>query len=239
MMSNEPPTGETSTPLVVPPAPLVTIPVQSGGLFPVRQIYCVGRNYAAHAREMGSDPAREPPFFFMKPAWSVVPSGAVLAYPPATADLQPEVELVVALGAGGRTIPAAEASACIFGYAVGLDMTRRDLQQAAKTGGRPWDLGKSFEGAAPVGAVTPVAAGGRLDSGPIILQVNGAPRQSGDLGQMIWTVPQIIAALSRLVALHPGDLIFTGTPAGVAPVVSGDRLEASIAGLEPLTIAIA
>ncbi|MFZ5531985.1 MAG: fumarylacetoacetate hydrolase family protein [Pseudomonadota bacterium] len=225
--------------LVFPPAPAVTIPIRSGRLFPVRQIYCVGRNYAAHAREMGGNPEREPPFFFMKPAWSVASSGAVLTYPPVTTDLQPEVELVVALGAGGRSIPEAEASACIFGYAVGLDMTRRDLQQAAKTHGRPWDLGKSFEGAAPIGALTPVATCGPLASGPINLQVNGALRQSGDLGQMIWTVPQIIAALSHLVALHPGDLIFTGTPAGVAPVVPGDRLEASIAGLEPLMVRIA
>jgi len=225
--------------LVFPPATPSTIPVRSGGLFPVRQIYCVGRNYAAHAREMGGDAKGEPPFFFMKPAWSALPSGAVLTYPPATADLQPEVELVVALGAGGRSIPEAEASACIFGYAVGLDMTRRDLQQVAKTHGRPWDLGKSFEGAAPIGALTPVAACGQPASGPISLQVNGALRQSGDLSQMIWTVPQIIAALSRLVALHPGDLIFTGTPAGVAPVVPGDRLEASIAALEPLTVRIA
>ena len=225
--------------LVFPPVPAVTIPVRSSGLFPVRQIYCVGRNYAAHAREMGGNPEREPPFFFMKPAWSVLPSGAVLAYPPATADLQPEVELVVALGAGGCSIPEAEASACIFGYAVGLDMTRRDLQQAAKAHGRPWDLGKSFEGAAPIGALTPVAACGQLAAGPINLQVNGALRQSGDLNQMIWTVPQIIAALSRLVALHPGDLIFTGTPAGVAPVVPGDLLEGRVAGLDPLTVRIA
>ena len=239
MMSNEPPTDETSMPFVFPTAPAVAIPIRSGGLFPVRQIYCVGRNYAAHAREMGGDPKGEPPFFFMKPAWSVLPSGAVLTYPPATADLQPEVELVVALGAGGQSIPEAEASACIFGYAVGLDMTRRDLQQVAKTHGRPWDFAKSFEGAAPIGTLTPVAACGQPASGPISLQVNGALRQSGDLGQMIWTVPQIIAALSRLVALHPGDLVFTGTPAGVAPVVPGDRLEARIAGLEPLTVRIA
>ena len=239
MMSNEPPTDETSMPFVFPTAPAVAIPIRSGGLFPVRQIYCVGRNYAAHAREMGGDPKGEPPFFFMKPAWSVLPSGAVLTYPPATADLQPEVELVVALGAGGQSIPEAEASACIFGYAVGLDMTRRDLQQVAKTHGRPWDFAKSFEGAAPIGTLTPVAACGQIASGPINLQVNGALRQSGDLGQMIWTVPQIIAALSRLVALHPGDLVFTGTPAGVAPVVPGDRLEARIAGLEPLTVRIA
>lgn len=225
--------------LVFPPAPTVTIPVRSGGLFPVRQIYCVGRNYAEHAREMGGDPEREPPFFFMKPAWSVVPSGAVLAYPPATSDLQPEVELVVALDAGGRNIPETEANDCILGYAVGLDMTRRDLQQAAKEHGRPWDLGKSFEGAAPIGALTPVAACGHLESGRIALQVNGAPRQSGDLDQMIWTVPQIITALSRMVGLYPGDLIFTGTPAGVGPVARGDRLEATIAGLEALAITLA
>lgn len=225
--------------LVLPPAPPVTIPVRSGGLFPVRQIYCVGRNYAEHAREMGGDPGREPPFFFMKPAWSVLPSGAVLAYPPATADLQPEVELVVALGAGGRDIPEAEANACIFGYAVGLDMTRRDLQQVAKTQGRPWDLAKGFAGAAPIGALTTMQDGGVLATGRIGLRVNGALRQSGDLDQMIWTVPQIIAALSRMVALGPGDLVFTGTPAGVAPVVPGDRLEASIAGLEPLAVRIA
>jgi fumarylpyruvate hydrolase len=221
-----------------PPVPIIAIPAMSSNPFPVRHIYCVGRNYAAHAREMGGDPEREAPFFFMKPAQAILPNHAVMPYPPATADLQPEVELVVALQTGGRNIAEDRADDRIFGYAVGLDMTRRDLQKVAKDHGRPWDMSKSFDGAAPISAITPEFYTGIINRGKIELKVNGEVRQSADLGDMIWRVPQIISALSRLVELHPGDLIFTGTPAGVGPVVSGDQIEATIAGLEPLLITI-
>lgn len=221
-----------------PPAPVIAIPAMSSKPFPVRHIYCVGRNYAAHAREMGSDPDREWPIFFMKPAHAILPNQSVMPYPPATADLQPEVELVVALKTGGRNIAENHVDDRIFGYAVGLDMTRRDLQKVAKEHGHPWDMSKSFDGAAPISAITPTFHTGIITRGKIELKVNGEVRQSADLGDMIWRVPQIISALSRLVELHPGDLIFTGTPAGVGPVLSGDRIEATVAGLEPLLITI-
>ena len=223
---------------VIPPPPTVTLPVLGGGVYPLRNIYCVGRNYAAHAAEMGSDPAREPPFFFTKSAQAILPNGAVMPYPPATADLQPEVELVVALQSGGRDLSENQAQAAVFGYAVGLDMTRRDLQREAKAHGRPWDMSKSFDHAAPLSALTPKSRCGSLAAGEITLEVNGALRQHGDLREMIWPVPQILIALSQLVSLHPGDLVFTGTPAGVAPVQRGDRLEGRIAGLETLRITI-
>ncbi len=223
---------------VIPPPPNVTLPVLDGGDFPVRNIYCVGRNYAAHAAEIGGDPAREPPFFFTKSARAVLLNGAVMPYPPATADLQPEVELVVALQAGGRDLAENQAQAAVFGYAVGLDMTRRDLQRQAKAQGQPWDMSKNFDHAAPLSVLTPKSHCGSLAAGEITLVVNGATRQRGDLREMIWPVPQILIALSQLVSLHPGDLIFTGTPAGVAPVQRGDRLEGRIAGLETLRITI-
>lgn len=238
MMSNEPPTDETSMPFVFPTAPAVAIPIRSGGLFPVRQIYCVGRNYAAHAREMGGDPKGEPPFFFMKPAWSVLPSGAVLTYPPATADLQPEVELVVALGAGGQSIPEAEASACIFGYAVGLDMTRRDLQNAAKKKGHPWEFGKAADFSGPVGVITPHAPGVLSADAVIRLEVNGVERQRSTLNTMIWSIPQMIALLSRYFVIRPGDLIFSGTPEGVGAVAKGDALHAEVAGLTAIDLRV-
>jgi fumarylpyruvate hydrolase len=174
----------------------------------------------------------------MKSAQAILPNQSVLSYPPATTDLQPEVELVVALQAGGRNIAEDRADHLIFGYAVGLDMTRRDLQRVAKELGRPWDMSKNFDGAAPISAITPEFYTGIISRGSIALKVNGELRQKGDLGDMIWGVPQIISALSRLVELHPGDLIFTGTPAGVGPVVSGDQIEATVAGLEPLLITI-
>ncbi len=224
--------------LVFAAAPVVTIPVVSGDAFPVRRIYCVGQNYAAHAREMGSDSAREAPFFFTKPAQAILPNHAVMPYPPGTNDLQHEVELVVALGVGGRNIPLDQANAPIFGYAVGLDMTRRDVQQAAKAQGRPWDMSKGFDYSAPCAAITPVSQTGALDNGRIALKVNGATRQCGDIEDMIWKVPEIIHTLSQQVELFPGDLIFTGTPAGVGPVLKGDVVEATIVGLTVLTISI-
>ena len=227
--------------LVVPaPAPVV-VPVAGGGGFPVHRVYCVGRNYAEHAKEMGHS-GREPPFFFLKPADTVVPvatgeTGAI-DYPPLTADLHHEVELVVAIGEGGRDIDAADAARHVFGYAIGLDMTRRDLQAEMKKQGRPWCIGKAFEQSAPIGPVHPKAATGVLARGAITLAVNGQPRQRGDLGDLIWSVDETIAAISRAWVLQPGDLIFTGTPAGVGAVVRGDVMEAAIEGLGTLRVAV-
>ena len=206
--------------------------------FPVRRIFCVGRNYAEHAREMGSDPEREPPFFFTKPADAVVESGATIPYPPETADLHHEVELVVAIGKGGRDIPAGEALSHIFGYGVGIDLTRRDLQNKAKDRGRPWDWGKAFDLSAPMAALHPVAAAGHPANGRIWLKVNGEIRQQGDISDMIWPVPDVIATLSRSMTLKPGDLIMTGTPSGVGALVPGDRIEGGIDGLETIDLAI-
>ena len=215
--------------------PRVTVPTISisrcDDRFPVRRIYCVGQNYADHAREMGNDPKRDAPFFFSKPADAVVASGAHLPFPAKTSDLHHEVELVVALGAGGSNIRAEDAAALIFGHAVGLDLTRRDLQASAKKAGRPWDLAKGFDHSAPLGALT---LGSPPAHAPITLLVNGQVRQSGDLADMIWKVPEIIAILSTFVALAPGDLIFTGTPSGVGPIAPGDSLHASIGALDPL-----
>ncbi len=197
-------------------------------VIPIRRIYCVGRNYAAHAVEMGSDPDREPPFFFAKPADAIVAGGGKIPYPPLTEDLQHEMELVVVLGSGGRDIPMEQAFDHVFGYAAGLDMTRRDLQAEAKKTGRPWDMGKGFDYSAPCSPVRPASEIGHPAEGAIWLKVNGATRQSGDLNQQIWKVEEAIAYLSRFVALAAGDLIFTGTPAGVGRVVRGDRLEGHI-----------
>lgn len=201
--------------------------------FPVRRIFCVGQNYADHVREMGGDPTRPAPFFFTKPADAVVASGAVLAFPSQTADLHHEVELVIALGHGGTNVAVADAPALVFGHAVGIDLTRRDLQSAAKQAGRPWDMAKGFDQSAPLGALSP---GLPPACGAITLAVNGEQRQAGDLGQMIWNVAEIIAALSTYVTLAGGDLIFTGTPAGVGPIHKGDRLQATLVGALPLTI---
>jgi len=219
---------------VFPPAAQPAVAVAgSSALFPVRRIYCVGRNYVDHIREMGGD-EREPPFFFSKPADALVASGGCVPYPPATASLHHEVELVVAMGKGGTSIASDEAEAHVFGYAVGNDITRRDLQSEAKAHGRPWDTAKGFDASAPVGAISPASQIGHPGSGAIWLKVTGELRQHADLSAMIWTVPEIIAALSRLYALMPGDLIFTGTPSGVGPMVRGDRIEAGIEGLTPL-----
>lgn len=201
--------------------------------FPVRRIFCVGQNYADHAREMGSNPDREQPFFFSKPADAVVESGAVLPFPRQTNNLHHEVELVVALGAGGSDVSAQDAAAMVFGHAVGIDLTRRDLQADAKAKGRPWDMAKGFGASAPVGALTP---GAPPAAGAITLRVNGDLRQNGDLSQMIWNVAEVISTLSTYVALAPGDLIFTGTPAGVGPIQPGETVVAEIAGTAPVEI---
>jgi fumarylpyruvate hydrolase len=205
-------------------------------VFPVRRIYCIGRNYADHAREMGMDPDREPPFFFGKPHDVVVPGGGAIPYPPATSNLHYEVELVVALAKGGRDITVADALGCVYGYAVGIDLTRRDLQARAKEKGQPWDTAKGFDQSAPISPITPVALCGHPGSGAIWLSVNGIEKQRGNLSQMIWSVPEVITQVSRFVALAPGDLLFTGTPAGVGPVVAGDRVRCGIDGLGELEI---
>ncbi|WP_374493169.1 fumarylacetoacetate hydrolase family protein [Zoogloea sp.] len=226
------------------PQPIsAAVPVRGGdALFPVRRIYCVGRNYAAHAREMGSDPTREPPFFFCKPADAVLPveAGQIvdLPYPLATANLHYEVELVVAIGRGGENIPVNEAAAHVWGYGVGLDMTRRDLQFALRDKGRPWELGKAFDRSAPIAPLVPAAGAGPMDQAPIWLKVNGQLRQSAQVADMIWSVPEIIANLSTYFRLEPGDLIFTGTPEGVGPVVAGDVIDAGVEGLGSLSLRI-
>ena len=216
---------------VITPPPAVAVPVAGGKLFPVRRVFCVGRNYAAHAREMGNDPNREPPFFFTKPADALVTNGADARYPTATANLHHEMELVVAIGQGGKDISAADALAHVYGYTAGLDLTRRDMQDEAKAMRRPWDMSKGFDASAPIGEIVPASQIGHPATGKIALNVNGAGRQVGDLADQIWPVPDIIAALSKLVALAPGDLIFTGTPEGVAAVVRGDLLEGEIEGV--------
>jgi fumarylpyruvate hydrolase len=219
------------------PRPTVGI-TGSVARFPVHRIYCVGRNYAAHAREMGSDPTREPPCFFTKPADAVVANGSSVRYPSRTANLHHEVELVVAIGKGGRHVPVAEALEHVFGYAVGNDLTRRDLQSHAKDNGLPWDVAKGFDHSAPISAIRPVSDGGHLSSGRIWLEVNGQSRQDANLTELIWSVPEIVAELSMLFELQPGDLIFTGTPSGVGAVERGDSIVAGIDGLDTLRTTI-
>jgi fumarylpyruvate hydrolase len=224
---------------VIPPVPQPTVEVMgTDARFPVHRIYCVGRNYAKHAREMGMDPDREPPFFFAKPADALVANGTPVPYPSRTANLHHEIELVVAVGAGGRDIPVANAPAHVFGYAVGLDLTRRDQQFAAREQGRPWDVAKGFDHSAPVSAIRPAAEMGHLEQGAIWLEVNGEQRQRANLCEMIWSVPEIVAELSTYFELRSGDLIFTGTPEGVGPVQRGDSLVGGIDGLETLRITI-
>jgi fumarylpyruvate hydrolase len=221
---------------VIPPVAQVVVPVvDEDTLFPVRRVYCVGQNYALHVAEMGGD-GREPPFFFSKPPDALVPGGGNVAYPPRTANLQHEVELVVALGRGGADIPVGQALDHVFGYAVGIDLTRRDLQIAAKEKGRPWDTSKGFDQSGPLSALLPARACGHLRSGRVWLKVNGAMKQDGDLGQMTWSVAEIIANLSTYVTLAAGDLVFTGTPAGVSTIVRGDRLECGIDGVGNLAV---
>jgi len=205
--------------------------------YPVHRIYCVGRNYAEHAREMGVDPKLEPPVFFTKPPDAVVTNGAIVPFPSRTDNFQHEVELVVALASGGRNIAAGEALKHVFGYAAGNDLTRRDLQQASRKKGMPWDTGKAFDASAPIAAIRP-ATQGHPDRGRIWLTVNGQTRQDSDVRELLWTVPEIIAELSTLFELRAGDLIFTGTPAGVSPLQPGDRIECGIEGLEVLRTTI-
>jgi fumarylpyruvate hydrolase len=217
----------------------INVPIHGlEAVFPVRRIYCVGRNYAAHAREMGSDPAREPPFFFTKDADAIAANGSIVAYPPATRNYHHEVELVVAIGAEGFDVTPQGAAELIYGYAVGLDMTRRDLQAEARKESRPWSTAKNFPASAPIGDIYPISATGKLSSGAISLQVNGATRQSGDIADMIWKPEETISYLSKLYRLMPGDLIFTGTPDGVGPVMPDDFLHATIEGLGELSITI-
>ncbi len=228
-----------STTFVIDPPQVPSLPVTGDSRrFAVNRIYCVGRNYADHACEMVHAPERGPPFFFMKPANSIVADGKDMQYPNLSKDVHHEVEMVVAIGKGGANIPADKALEHVYGYGVGLDMTRRDLQGEAKKMGRPWDTGKAFDQSAPCGAITPAAQCGHLEQGKIALLVNGQVRQEGDLNQLIWNIPDTIAYLSTLFTLEPGDLIMSGTPAGVGPIQKGDVLEGTVAGLTPLKIKI-
>jgi fumarylpyruvate hydrolase len=221
-----------------PQTPVLPV-AESNQMFPVGRIYCVGRNYAEHAREMGHDPDREPPFFFMKPADAIVQNGATIPYPQVTKDLHHEIEMTVAIGKGGANIPEDKALDHVFGYGVGLDMTRRDLQGEAKKMGRPWEMGKAFDNSAPCTLIKPVSMVGHPAKGAIWLKVNGAVKQKGDLAEMIWNVPEMIAYLSKLITLQPGDLIMSGTPAGVGPVQAGDKLEGHVDGVGDLMVTYA
>ncbi|OAP42688.1 5-carboxymethyl-2-hydroxymuconate isomerase [Sinorhizobium glycinis] len=224
---------------VIPPSPPVLLPISESLVgFPVRRVYCVGRNYAAHAREMGHDPEREPPFFFQKNADNLLPPGQDFPYPPLSEDVHHEVELVVALRNGGANIPVEEAIGHVYGYGVGIDFTRRDLQAQAKEAGRPWTAAKAFEHSAPISAIAPAKAVGHPTSGNIWLKVNGETRQLGDLAEMIWTVPEIIAELSRLFTLAPGDIIMTGTPSGVGAVERGDVVTCGVDGVAVLSVKV-
>lgn len=222
---------------VIPAPQVPMIPTQGGGAFPVRRVYCIGRNFAAHAVEMGHDPDREPPFFFQKNPDNLDPSG-LFPYPARSQDVHHEVELLVALKSGGTDIPIETALDHVWGYGICLDMTRRDLQGEAKKLGRPWEIGKAVERSGPVGPLHPVAQTGHLDRGEITLHVNGELRQSGDLNQMIWKVPEMISYLSQYFELAAGDVIMAGTPAGVGPVQRGDRMEARIEGLGALSVTV-
>jgi fumarylpyruvate hydrolase len=229
----------SSTELVVPAPPPATVAVRgTAARYPVSRIFCVGRNYAAHAREMGGDPSREAPFFFGKSPRSLLASGGVLPYPPGTRDLHHEIELVVALGGPAFQVDAAAAAEAIYGYAVGLDMTRRDLQAAAKQSGRPWLLGKDGEGLAVLSEVVPAALIGHPTAGRVHLEVNGEVRQDADLADLIWSVPEVLAHLSRFYHLEAGDIVYTGTPAGVSAVVPGDHLVGGVEGVGRIELRI-
>ena len=219
-----------------PPQPALAV-AGTDKLFPVRRLWCVGRNYVEHIKEMGQD-VREPSFFFAKPADAIVADGGTVPYPSLTKDMHHEVELVVALKSGGRNIPTDKALACIYGYGVGIDLTRRDLQIASRDIKRPWEIGKAFDHSAPCGALTPAATIGHPSKGRIMLKVNGKMRQDGDLNQLIWNVPEIISKLSEMVALEAGDIIMTGTPSGVAATVAGDKIECEVEGVGKLTVTI-
>lgn len=220
-----------------PPEP-AAIPVRgTDTAFPVHRVYCVGRNYAAHAVEMGHDPDKEPPFFFQKNPDNLTTSGE-FPYPPKTSDVHHEIELMVGLKSGGADIPVEKALDCVYGYGLALDMTRRDLQGEMKKLGRPWEIGKAFEASAPCTAMIPVEACGHIDQGRITLSINGEIRQEGDMNQMIWKTPEMISILSTLFTLRPGDVILTGTPAGVGPVSRGDRLRGEAAGVDALEVVV-
>ena len=224
---------------VIPSWELTSLPVvDNEDRFPVRRIYCIGRNYAEHAKEMGMD-ERDPPFFFMKPTDAIVQNGAKIPYPPQTKNYHHEGELVVAIGGSASSISVADANNCIYGYGVGLDMTRRDVQIAAREMGRPWDMGKGFDNSAPCSEILPVTKIGHPEEGRIRLAVNGETKQDADIKDMIWNVPESISYLSGLVTLEAGDLIMTGTPAGVGPVISGDTMVVSVEGVTELTCTIA
>jgi fumarylpyruvate hydrolase len=222
----------------VSPAPIVTLPIDgTDAVFPVRRVYCIGRNYAAHAIEMGHDPDRDPPFFFQKNPNNLT-VGDTFPYPPQTKDVHHEIEMIVALKSGGKNIPLERALDHVFGYGVGLDMTRRDLQGVAKDMGRPWEIGKAFEESAPVTPLRPVSAVGHPSSGLVQLKVNGKPKQTGDLNQMIWKVPEMISYLSDFFELSAGDVIMTGTPSGVGAIVAGDVMECHVEGVGDLTVSV-
>jgi fumarylpyruvate hydrolase len=223
---------------VLPAPSAISVSIATGGRFPVRRIYCVGRNYAAHAREMGHDPSREEPFFFLKPADAIVESGQTVPYPPMSHDFHHEVELVLAIGKGGADIPVERAAEHIFGAAVGVDLTRRDLQTEAKKQGRPWDMGKAFDHSAPCGSITPLGVGAIFAGKTIRLTVNDQVRQESTLDKLIWIPSEIIFWLSKYVALGAGDLIYTGTPEGVGPLRAGDRVQAHVDGLTDLQFSI-
>jgi len=223
---------------VIQAEPTVTLPVKgTDARFPVRRVYCIGRNYAAHAIEMGHDPDREPPFFFQKNPDNLDASGE-FPYPSHTSDVHHEVEMAVMLKSGGTNISVDSALEHVYGYALSLDMTRRDLQGEQKKLGRPWEIGKAFERSAPVGEIHPASETGHLDAGEITLKVNGEVRQQGDLNQMIWKIPEMIAYLSEYYVLAPGDVILSGTPAGVGPIERGDKMEISVAGLGSMEVSV-
>lgn len=224
--------------VITPPAIASVAVAGSTERFPIRRVFCVGRNYASHAREMGSDPQREPPFFFTKPADAVIPATGTVPYPSATSDLHHEIELVVALGGGGTNIAPADALNLVWGYGVGLDLTRRDMQAAAKDIGRPWDMAKGFDASAPCSPLIPASKLGHPADQVIWLDVNGLRRQEGNLNELIWSIPEVIAALSRLVTLAPGDLIYTGTPGGVGPLNPGDEVNAGVDGVAQFKLTI-
>lgn len=226
---------------VVTPPDAISVPVAgTDRVFPVRRVYCVGRNYAEHAREMGYDPDRSPPFFFCKPAdaiWPALPGDTLdVPYPPKTSNLHYEVELVVAIGKGGANISVQDAMSHVYGYAVGLDMTRRDRQQEMKDLSRPWELAKAFDASGPISVITPVAQAGNVEQAQISLKVNGQDKQKGNVNQMVWSIAESISYLSEYFRLEPGDLIFTGTPEGVGPTVVGDVMDASLDGCATLSV---
>lgn len=227
------------TDYVLPPPPLASLPVSIGTQrFPIRRVFCVGRNYAAHAREMGKDPDREPPFFFMKPADAVVDAKGVIPYPSLTSEFHHEVEMVVALKSGGSNVAPVDALNLVWGYGVGGDLTRRDIQDEAKKLSRPWDWAKGFDASAPCSPIHPVTAVGHPDKGTVWLRVNGELRQHGDLQDLIWSIPEVISFISQAVDLAPGDLIYSGTPAGVGPMQPGDEVTGGVEGVADFTFTV-